>query len=177
MESNLCDIPAHNIFDFDDGIRFSSNFDNGNLARVERCLSKPYEFRIWTSADCAGQPFQAKNSNAWFHFVVTGLPVSVVLRIQIVNASNHGGLYKHDMRPVFRSNSTNQRWARLRNSVRFARQDDSAQLYFEHTVEVADDKLYFAFTYPYTYSMVLNDLAALEKHQVPPISCLVRWFP
>ena len=109
--------PAHNVFEFDDGVRFSSNFDNGNLARVERSSSRSHEFRIWTSSDCAGEPFQAKNSNAWFHFLITGLPAPTTLRIQIVNASNHSGLYKHDMRPVYRSNSTNQRWTRLKNSV------------------------------------------------------------
>ena len=158
--------PAHNVFEFDDGVRFSSNFDNGNLARVERSSSRSHEFRIWTSSDCAGEPFQAKNSNAWFHFLITGLPAPTTLRIQIVNASNHSGLYKHDMRPVYRSNSTNQRWTRLKNSVRFAKQDDTAQLYFEHNVETTDDKLFFAFTYPYTYSMVLNDLTHLDKHQV-----------
>jgi hypothetical protein len=44
-------IPAHNIFIFDENIIFSSNFDNGNLAKVERIPNKSYEFRIWTAPD------------------------------------------------------------------------------------------------------------------------------
>ena len=88
--------PAHGVFTFDNDVVFSSNFDNGNLARVERIGTKPYEFRIWTAADNMGTSFQSKH-NAWFHFVVTGLPPGVVLRITIVNASPHSGLYKHDM--------------------------------------------------------------------------------
>jgi len=88
--------PAHGVFTFDNDVVFSSNFDNGNLARVERVGAKPYEFRIWTAADNMGTSFQSKH-NAWFHFVVTGLPPGVVLRITIVNASPHSGLYKHDM--------------------------------------------------------------------------------
>lgn len=88
-------IPAHNIFTFDN-IIFSSNFDNGNLARVERVPNRPYEFKVWTAPDNMGTEYQSKHC-AWFHFMVSGLPMGCVLRIQIVNASNHSGLYKHDM--------------------------------------------------------------------------------
>jgi hypothetical protein len=88
-------IPAHNIFTFDE-ITFSSKFDNGNLARVERLPNNNYSFKIWTAPDNMGADFQSKHC-AWFHFFVTGLPLGCVLRIQIVNASNHSGLYKHDM--------------------------------------------------------------------------------
>lgn len=88
---------AHNVFSFDnEAIVFSSNFDNGNLAKVERISGKSYEFKIWTAADNMGTSFQSKH-NAWFHFVVRGLPSGVTLRITIVNASPHSGLYKHDM--------------------------------------------------------------------------------
>jgi hypothetical protein len=93
--SDPTSIPAHNIFTFDN-ITFSSNFDNGNLARVERVPKNPYEFRIWTAPDNLGSEHQSKHC-AWFHFIVTGLPMGCVLRIQVVNASSHAGLYKHDM--------------------------------------------------------------------------------
>jgi hypothetical protein len=87
--------PAHNVFSFDN-IVFSSNFDNGNLGRVERVPNRPYEFKVWTAPDNMGTEFQSKHC-AWFHFSVAGLPMGCVLRIQLVNASNHSGLYKHDM--------------------------------------------------------------------------------
>lgn len=88
--------PAHNVFPFDNNIIFSSNFDNGNLGRVERVPNRPYEFKVWTAPDNMGTEFQSKHC-AWFHFSVVGLPMGCVLRIQLVNASNHSGLYKHDM--------------------------------------------------------------------------------
>ncbi len=88
--------PAHNIFNFDNGVVFSSNFDNGNLAKVERIGNRPYEFKIWTAPDNMGSSHQSRHC-AWFYFMVTGLPMGCVLRIQIVNASSHSGLYKHDM--------------------------------------------------------------------------------
>jgi hypothetical protein len=88
-------IPAHNVFKFGD-ITFSSNFDNGNLARVERASNRPFEFRIWTAPDNMGTEYQSRHC-AWFHFFISGAPMGCVLRIQIVNASPHSGLYKHDM--------------------------------------------------------------------------------
>ncbi len=91
------DYPAHNVFSFPElGVTFSSKFDNGNLARVERAGNSSSSFRIWTALDNMGTEYQSKHG-AWFNFNVTGLPLGCVLRIQIVNASNHSGLYKHDM--------------------------------------------------------------------------------
>lgn len=87
--------PAHNIFNFGD-VTFSSNFDNGNLAKVEQVPNKSFEFRIWTAPDNMGSSYQSKHC-AWYYFMVTGLPQGCVLRIQIVNTSNHSGLYKFDM--------------------------------------------------------------------------------
>jgi hypothetical protein len=88
-------VPAHNVFTFSDGVIFSSNFDNGNLLRVEQ-TNKSYDYRVWTAPDNTGQPHQSKHC-AWFYFMVTGLPVGCVLKVQIVNTSNHSGLYKYDM--------------------------------------------------------------------------------
>lgn len=60
---------------------------------------------------------------------------------------------------MYRSNATNQRWMRIRNSVRFVKNEDigAPQLYFDHAVDAADDKIFFAFTYPYSYTVVQND--------------------
>ena len=43
-------VPAHNVFVIDQVI-FSSNFDNGNLARVEKIPNRSYEYKIWTAPD------------------------------------------------------------------------------------------------------------------------------
>lgn len=86
---------AHNVFEID-GITFSSNFDNGNLAKVEKIVGKAFDFRIWAAPDNYGQPHQSKHC-AWFHFQVHGVPQGANLRINIANASNHSALYKHDM--------------------------------------------------------------------------------
>jgi Cytosolic carboxypeptidase N-terminal domain len=88
-------VPGHNVFEFESGVTFSSNFDNGNLLAVDK-MSKPHEYKIYTAQDNHGSPCQSKHT-AWFYFVVTGLPQGVTLRINIGNATGHSGLYKHDM--------------------------------------------------------------------------------
>lgn len=50
--------------------------------------------------------------------------------------------------------------------MRFSKEASNPQLFFEHGVEVADDKIFFAFTYPYTYTMVQNELAQLDAAHV-----------
>jgi cytosolic carboxypeptidase protein 5 len=82
-----------------------------------------------------------------------------------MNPNRNSGLYRYDMRPVFKSSATNQHWVRLRSSVKYQKGgSDGPPLSFEHTVDNADGIVSFAFTYPYTYAMVQKDLDALNAH-------------
>jgi hypothetical protein len=67
---------------------------------------------------------------------------------------------------VYRSNATNQKWVRIKSSVRFSKDSASPQLFFEHGIDQANDKIYFAFTYPYTYTMLQNELEEVEAQHV-----------
>jgi hypothetical protein len=165
MDENAGKYVSHNTFSFSDGdVLFSSDFDNGNLARVERSATNSNEFKIWTAPDNMGTSYQSK-TGFWFYFSVSGLKAGSTLKIQIANPSNHANLYKHDMRPVFKVGASTQRWQRVRSSVRFVRDGDGQgpQLYFDHTIE-SEDIIYFAFTYPYTCAMLENDLRVFDTH-------------
>eukprot|EP01041_Mallomonas_annulata_P007547 gene7547-15463_t len=154
-------ICSHNIFKFDE-VLISSDFDNGNLFRAERGQSS-YEYLLWTAPDNCGETYESKH-NAWFHFVVSGVREGICLKLRVMNSGKHAGLYKHDMRPVYKSNLTNHKWIRIKSSVRFQPcPDGTAQLYFEHIIEPNENQIYFAFTYPYTYSMVQSDLQLIDS--------------
>ena len=85
--------------------------------------------------------------------------------LYLVNGGHHNNLYKYDMRPVFRSNSTNNKWVRLKMPVKQRRSESGDTiLLFEHTVELENDKIFFAFTYPYSYANLMSDLAVLDNH-------------
>jgi murein tripeptide amidase MpaA len=82
----------------------------------------------------------------------------------MMNSNKHGNLYKYDMRPVYKCSSTNNKWVRIRNPVQFSKIDETAPLSFTHVVDVSDGKVYFSFTYPYTYTMVQDELNAFSEH-------------
>ena len=53
---------------------------------------------------------------------------------------------------------------RIKQSVRYEKTENvPPQLTFDHHTEASDDVIYFAFTYPYTYGMVQNDLKMIDK--------------
>jgi hypothetical protein len=79
----------------------------------------------------------------------------------MMNTKRHGALYRCDMRPVFKSQVTNNKWCRMRKSVRT---DEEGRLFFEHTNELENDTIYFAFTYPYSYSDLQAELIRLDSH-------------
>lgn len=50
---------------------FDSDFDSGNVARVENVLA-PYHFSVWTASDCAGT-LNEGYPKSWFYFAVEGI--------------------------------------------------------------------------------------------------------
>lgn len=77
----------------------------------------------------------------------------------MMNTKKHGGLYRSDMRPVFRCNATQNKWMRIKKSVRT---DEDGRQAFEHTADLEGDVVYFSFTYPYSYATLQSELASIE---------------
>ena len=112
--------PSQNIFECG-GFLFSSNFDNGNLSKVEKGDASN-EFYLWTAPDNAGTALsRSDGTNAWFYFCISRVPKGTTLKLHVVNATNHTSLYKQDMRPVYKCNFTNKKWTRVRNPVKFSK--------------------------------------------------------
>ena len=63
---------------------------------------------------------------------------------------------------MFKSNTTEQKWIRVRNTVRFMKEGDGRHIVLEHSVDSVDDRITFAFTYPYSYTMCQNDLQMMD---------------
>jgi hypothetical protein len=54
MSEKLDELPSQNVFNFG-RVTFSSNFDNGNLARVKKIdLGLPYQYKVWVAVDNEG---------------------------------------------------------------------------------------------------------------------------
>lgn len=57
--------------------------------------------------------------------------------------------------------------------MRFLKEKENsefAQIFFEHSVEANDEKIFFAFTYPYSYTLLQNELAELDTNYSTPVS-------
>ena len=112
-------------------LTFTSNFDSGNLARVERVkndenstveevddmsgtiVTPDYEYNVWTRPDCAGTEFENSN-RSWFHFGVKGGSPGKVLKINIMNLNRQGKLYAQGMSVVVKVIPGRNKWERIR---------------------------------------------------------------
>lgn len=90
-----------------------------------------------------------------------------------MNTSKNGALYKYDMRPVFRCAATNNHWVRIRSPVKYQKEDEGAPLSFEHTIDqTSNTTISFAFTYPYSYTTLQNELSEYLLHNSDKINQL-----
>ncbi|CAG2061099.1 unnamed protein product, partial [Timema podura] len=114
------------------GFTFASNFDSGNLARVELVAKKQtvpsssdknpssnaeevpdFEFNIWTKPDCAGTEYQNNNST-WFYFGVKGGAPFSVVKLTLMNLNKQTKMYSQGMAPVYRVVPGRPHWDRIR---------------------------------------------------------------
>lgn len=169
------------------GLVFSSAFDGGNAARVE--VVEEDSFALWTRRDCEGTEFET-GCRTWFSFSVRGAAAGRTLTFDIHNMNSQGNLYKHDMRPVYRSLPSKPEWERLsapasysggKNSDKYREMRenraydatpghlDGFVVRFEHTVETDDEALFFAFCFPFSYADQIARLAWLDAaFELPP---------
>ncbi|XP_022089506.1 cytosolic carboxypeptidase-like protein 5 isoform X2 [Acanthaster planci] len=149
------------------GLLFTSKFDSGNLARVERVYhddeddvtirrvgdpspTPDYEFNVWTKPDCGGTEFENGN-RSWFHFAIKGCPMNKLVKINIMNMNKQGKLYSQGMAPVVRVLPQKPKWERIRERPTYENADGQFILTFTYRFEYRFSSVYFAFCYPYSY--------------------------
>ncbi|KAL8184927.1 UNVERIFIED_CONTAM: hypothetical protein K2H54_032579 [Gekko kuhli] len=171
------------------GLLFSSKFDSGNLAHVEKVehlegegdgvgnggiaasmvfgCSLPiadYEFNVWTKPDCADTEFENGN-RSWFYFSVKGGMPGKIIKIHIVNMNKQTKLYSQGMAPLVKTVPVRPRWERIRERPAFEMVDTQFVLSFVHRfLDCRGATTYFAFCYPFSYTECQDMLAQLDAH-------------
>ncbi|XP_029902487.1 cytosolic carboxypeptidase-like protein 5 isoform X2 [Myripristis murdjan] len=164
---------------------FSSSFDSGNLARVEKVdrsnlcppvdapsagsapsgpsITPDYEFNVWTQPDCAGT--ENENGNrSWFYFSVRGAVPGKILKINVMNMNKQSKLYSQGMAPLVRTLPGKTRWERVRDRPTFEMVDNQFILSFTHRLlEVRGATTFFSFCYPFSYSESQEMLQQLDQ--------------
>uniref|UniRef100_A0ABM5F8H9 tubulin-glutamate carboxypeptidase n=1 Tax=Pogona vitticeps TaxID=103695 RepID=A0ABM5F8H9_9SAUR len=172
------------------GLLFSSKFDSGNLAHVEKVehhesdgdhpgngsgsasaasmvfgASLPvadYEFSVWTKPDCGDTEYENGN-RSWFYFSVRGGAPGKLIKIHIVNMNKQTKLYSQGMTPLVRTVPARPRWERIRERPVFEMVETQFVLSFVHRfLDCRGATTYFAFCYPFSYTECQDMLAQLD---------------
>nr|CAB3220554.1 cytosolic carboxypeptidase-like protein 5 [Phallusia mammillata] len=163
------------------GLLFTSKFDSGNLAQVEKvehsdsdsdgntsntlygCIITPdYEFNVWTKPDCAGTPFENGN-RSWFYFGIRGYAPNKLIKLNIVNLNRQGKLYSQGMGPLVKTVPSKPKWERIRDRPSHQMIDGQFTLTFTHRfMENRGGTTYFAFCYPWSYTESQDALQVLD---------------
>lgn len=156
-------------------ITFNSNFDSGNLDRVEECHnSSPdvVEFKLWIAPDCAGTGYENGN-RSWFYFGISA-PASQqgkTIRINIMNMNKQMRLYQQGMTPIIKTVPGRGGWERMRDRSECQMTDEGMMLSFNHYLsESKRTTTYFSFCYPFSYNecqKYLNKLDRIMDQQRP----------
>ncbi|XP_060603344.1 cytosolic carboxypeptidase-like protein 5 isoform X5 [Ruditapes philippinarum] len=162
------------------GLLFTSKFDSGNLARVEKVtkddddddsgggkyfseIKADYEFNVWTKPDCAGTEFENGN-RSWFYFGVRGWNPGRLIKLNIVNMNRQGKLYSQGHSPIVKTVPGRQKWERIRDRPSYETVDGQFILSFTYRFpEFRGATTYFAFCYPWSYTESQDCLQELDK--------------
>uniref|UniRef100_A0A2M4B8U9 Putative peptidase m14-like domain of atp/gtp binding protein n=1 Tax=Anopheles marajoara TaxID=58244 RepID=A0A2M4B8U9_9DIPT len=122
------------------------------------------EFNLWTRPDCAGTPYENQN-RTWFHFAVTGGRPNQIVKFNVMNLNKQAKLFSQGMHPVTKV-GPNGRWERIKDKPSYSITNDVFYISFLHKApEVGSEqtKIYYAFTFPFTYTELLDQLATFDR--------------
>jgi cytosolic carboxypeptidase protein 5 len=161
-------------------LTISSDFDAGNMRKweeateviadpddFEKARGQPKKFDIWISPD--GLPYLSSGMKTWFYFYVKGALPSESIKFTIKNMNKQAKLYNMGLRPVFRVIPKGRNWQRIPGPTTWNKGNCGLEINFEHTFNWSpNDRVYFAFTYPYSYVDIQNKLDKIDDHLKSP---------
>ncbi|XP_054728956.1 cytosolic carboxypeptidase Nna1 isoform X2 [Anastrepha obliqua] len=165
-----------------DGLEFESRFESGNLAKAVMITQTYYE--LYLRSD-----LYTSRSKQWFYFRVRRTRKNVIYRFSIVNLVKSDSLYNDGMRPLMYSTidakQIREGWKRCGTNIAYYRNDDdtpseeeeencSYTLTFNIEFQHDNDTVYFAHSYPYTYSDLQDYLMNIQKDPVKSKFCKLR---
>jgi hypothetical protein len=147
---------------------FESRFESGNLKRATQI--GPFEYELLLKPDSNTSGYMQ-----WFYFSISKLTQGSTVRLNIINMYKPKSLFGCGMRPLMyssiRAASHNIGWVRCGKNIKYFETQTSGYeglhtLSFEFEVQEADDVLYIAQCFPFTWSYqqkYLSDVLATHE--------------
>lgn len=156
--------PQQNYFQFEE-FSFDSKFESGNLALVQRVGL--YNYNIWVNPE-QKSPIH-HGTNAWFYFEVRPLSVGPSevqeAKFTIKNLpSDLDEAFERRAAPVYLNTAKSQEWQYIEDkNLETVVYENLIELKIKHIFTGKDDKVAFAFSFPYTLKDTNNFLDSLES--------------
>lgn len=150
-------------------LHFESRFECGNLRKAVKINDCEYNLILETDTE---EHMQTQ----WFYFRVQN-PKKMTVTFNILNFVKFDSLFNQGMKPLIYSDkeekATGTQWHRDGFGIEYKENTISSNqhasrsyycLRFSYTFRHAHDTVYFAYSYPYTYSMMLHHLGQIEHN-------------
>lgn len=146
---------------------FESRFESGNLELVARVSDTEYNLLLQNDIN-------SKGHTQWFFFKVVNMRTGVRYKFNIVNFVKPDSLFNHGMQSLVYSikgyKERGQGWQRggadyLYYQNGLMRENSEKRHYtlsFTYQFPYRDDEVYFAYSFPYTYSQLVSYLDRIE---------------
>uniref|UniRef100_A0A672Q1B3 Cytosolic carboxypeptidase 1 n=1 Tax=Sinocyclocheilus grahami TaxID=75366 RepID=A0A672Q1B3_SINGR len=168
------------VIDNGESLKFNSKFESGNLRKAVQV--RKFEYDLILNSD-----INSNHYHQWFYFEVGNMRPGVRYRFNIINCEKSNSQFNYGMQVLMYSVQDaingSPHWVRTGADIcyyknHFSRSSIAAggqkgksyfTLTFTVTFQHKDDVCYFAYHYPYTYSMLkmhLQKLSALRTAQI-----------
>ncbi len=159
---------------------FDSHFESGNLSQAFRREGCGHRRSNFSEYDLTlNHDVHSIGHTQWFYFSTSNMVANTTVTFNIGHFTKPTSLFNTGMMPLIYSEKRGK-WSRCGENISYHRSIKKLKskrnvyiLSFTHKFEFSNDKCYFAYSYPYTYSDLQDYLKALQLDKLRA-KCLRR---
>ena len=100
----------------------------------------------------------------WFYYSIQGIATGKYITFNVRYMNNQARLFSSGMKPVYKSSQSESKWQRIPGKCSYTATDKEFSIQFAHIFNgEPQDKVYFAFSFPFSYTDCTNKLNALQS--------------
>lgn len=162
--------PYYSPFHCDQTLNFESRFESGNLELAIKVSDKEYNLILQHDTNTSG-------NTQWFFFSVSNTTQDLKVKFNILNLGKGDSLYNYGMKVLVHSEVEEKKngrsWFRDGEDILYHSNSmykpNTSKPYFTVTFSYRfihpKDTVYFAYSFPYTYTDLMKYLLSLENDQ------------